>query len=461
MSKLNITIEDLFEIPASEILNPDSFKEALNVSADSRNILRDSIFVAIKGESFDGHDFVEEAAKKGATAVVINRSEIDRFDNIDITIVTVDDTTLAFGHLASIWRNKLKAKIVSVTGSNGKTSTKEMLASVLAEKYKVSKTTANNNNHIGVPLTILGADEKCGVLVLEQGTNHFGEIEYSAKISRPDFALITNIGDSHLEFLINREGVYREKAALFTETIKNKGICFVNTDDPVIKKNASKIKNKITFGFTGRPDVKGEILGYTSDGKPIISVTHKKYEIALVLPVYGASNAKNFLAVCAVAFKLGLTPAHILEGAEKLKDTKGRLQASKHNGFILFDDTYNSNPASVEAGVEVLDNITCYDNKLIILGDMLELGKKEEKLHKDLYKVVPNRKNYTVLTIGPLMKNLSASLKKNINRKHFESRDELKSFLRKYDFTGSAVLVKGSRGMKMEEFVNTITGRGE
>lgn len=461
MSKLKITIEDLFEIPTAEILNPDSFREALHVSADSRNICRGSLFVALKGENFDGHDFAADAVKKGASAVVINKNAIERFDNIDITIVTVDDTTKAFGDIASIWRKKLKAKIVSVTGSNGKTSTKEMLASILAEKYKVSKSPANNNNHIGVPLTILDTDEKCGVLVLEQGTNHFGEIEYSAKISRPDFALITNIGDSHLEFLINRDGVYKEKAALFTETIKNKGICFVNTDDPIIKKNASKIKNKITYGFTGRPDVKGELLGYTSDGKPIISVVYKKFEIASVLPVYGASNAKNFLAVCAVAFKLGLTPAQILEGAEKLKDAKGRLQASKHNGFMLFDDTYNSNPASVEAGIEVLDNITCYEKKVIILGDMLELGKKAEKLHKDLNKVIPNKKNYTVLTIGPLMKNLCAGLKKNIAGKHFDSREKLKSYLLKYDFTGSAVLVKGSRGMKMEEFVNTIAERGK
>lgn len=460
MPRLKITIEDLFGIPTSEILNPDSFKEALYVSADSRNIKPGALFVALKGENFDGHNFAAAAVKKGASAVVIESKYLDKFDKIDSTIVTVDDTTKAFGDIAAIWRSKLKAKIVSVTGSNGKTSTKDMLASILSEKYSVSKSAANNNNHIGVPLTILDTDDKCEVLVLEQGTNHFGEIEYSAKISRPDYALMTNIGDSHLEFLVDRKGVYKEKSALFTETIKNKGVCFINNDDPFIKKNASKIKNKITYGFTGKPDVKGELLGFTSDGRPIISVAYKKTEIAVELPLYGTSNAKNFLAVCAVAFKLGLTDGEILSGAEKLHDSKGRMQAEKLNGFLLFNDTYNSNPSSVEAGVEVLENITCYQKKLIVLGDMLELGDKTAKLHKDLSKVIPNRKNYSVLTIGSLMENLSKNLKKNIYRKHFKSRDDLKSFLKKYDLNDSAVLVKGSRGMKMEEFANIIAERG-
>lgn len=461
MSKLKITIEDLFELPTSEILNPDVFKEADYVSADSRNIKPGALFVALKGENFDGHDFVAAAAKKGATAVVIENKYLNKFDKINTTIVTVEDTTKAFGDLAAIWRKKLNAKVISVTGSNGKTSTKDMLAAILSEKFVTVKTPANNNNHIGVPLTIFEADAKCEVLILEQGTNHFGEIEYSAAISKPDYALITNIGDSHLEFLVNKEGVYKEKAALFNAALKNKGVCFVNVDDPVIKKNSKSIKNKITYGFTGKPVVKGEILGYTADGKSILSVVYKEKEVVIELPVYGAANAKNFLAVCAVAFKLGLTPAEIATGAGKLKETKGRMQASKFKNFMLFDDTYNSNPASVEAALEVMENITAYDKKVIVLGDMLELGVKAGKLHKDLYKVIPNKKNYAVFTIGKLMENLNKNLKKNIEKKHFKSRNELVSFLKKHSLDGSAVLVKGSRSMKMEEFANIIAERGK
>lgn len=461
MSKLKITLEDLFNLPTAEILNPDAFNGAEGISIDSRNMKKGLLFIAIKGEKFDGHDFISEAVKKGASAVMINADSLGRYDKINKTIITVKDTTAALGAIAAVWRNKLKAKVISVTGSNGKTSTKDMLAVVLSQKLNTVKTEANNNNHIGVPLTILQADEKCKALVLEQGTNHFGEIEYSANISRPDFALITNIGDSHLEFLVNREGVYKEKSALFTVTSKHKGVCFVNTDDPVIKKHASRIKNKVTFGFNGKPDVKGEILGYTGDGKSILSVSYRNKELTVELPVYGLSNAKNFLAVCAVAFKMGLTAEEIAAGALKMKDAKGRLQAAKFSDFILFDDTYNSNPASVEAAVEVLENISAYSKKVLILGDMLELGVKADKLHKDLYKIIPNKKEYTVLTIGALMKNLSGKLRKNVNRKHFASRESLSAYLKKFDFSDSAVLVKGSRGMKMEDFANTIAERGK
>ena len=461
MSKLKITIEDLFELPTSEIINPDVYESVDYVSTDSRSIKPGSLFVAIKGENFDGHDYVKEAVKKGADAILIENKQLNKFENINKTIITVDDTTAAFGFLANVWRNKLKAKVISVTGSNGKTSTKEMLATVLSEKYITVKTAANNNNHIGVPLTIFEADSKCEALVLEQGTNHFGEIEYSAKISEPDFALITNIGDSHLEYLKNREGVYKEKSALFTAAIKNKGVCFINTDDSVIKKNSARIKNKVTYGFNSKPDVKGEILGYTADGKSIISAAYKGKEVTVELPVYGVSNAKNFLAVCAVAFKLGLTPEEITKGAAKLTDTKGRLQAAKYKNFLLFDDTYNSNPSSVEAAVEVMENITSYTNKVLVLGDMMELGNKAEKLHKDLYKVIPNKKNYTVLTTGSLMKNLSISLKKNINSKHFETRKELAKYLKSLALNDSAILVKGSRSMKMEEFAKVLADRGK
>ncbi len=164
------------------------------------------MFIAIKGKRFDGHSFVRSAVKNGASVLLINRKRINEFDDIDLPIITVKNTTKALGEIAKLWRKKLNAKIIGLTGSNGKTSTKDMLAALLNEKYKVNKTESNNNNHIGVPLTILATNEKHDVLVAELGTNHFGEIEYSAKILQPDLALITNIGDSHLEYLKNRKG---------------------------------------------------------------------------------------------------------------------------------------------------------------------------------------------------------------------------------------------------------------
>ena len=207
--------------------------------------------------------------------------------------------------------------------------------------------------------------------------------------------------------------------------------------------------------------LKGKYLVIQQMASQLFLLLIKEKKVTVELPVYGVSNAKNFLAVCAVAFKLGLTPEEITKGAAKLKDTKGRLQAAKHKNFLLFDDTYNSNPSSVEAAVEVMENITSYTNKVLVLGDMMELGNKAEKLHKDLYKVIPNKKNYTVLTTGSLMKNLSISLKKNINSKHFETRNELAKYLKSLALNDSAILVKGSRSMKMEEFAKVLADRGK
>ncbi|MEW6701872.1 MAG: Mur ligase family protein, partial [Bacteroidota bacterium] len=269
MGKIKITIEDLFNIPTAVIYNPDVYKPLSSVVIDSRKVKKGCLFVAIEGEKFDGHDFVFDAVKKGASTVVIDKKKLGnlslrekKFGSLEITLVAVNDTTKAYGDIAKIWRNKLSAKVISITGSNGKTGVKEIIATLLEEKYgcqKVVRTEANNNNHIGVPLTILSANEKCEALILEQGTNHFKEIEYTAKISQPDFALITNIGDSHLEFLKNRENVYKEKSALFDETEKHGGVVFLNMDDPIISRNAKNYKNTITFGFKGKVDVKGKV----------------------------------------------------------------------------------------------------------------------------------------------------------------------------------------------------------
>ncbi|MDP3442545.1 MAG: UDP-N-acetylmuramoyl-tripeptide--D-alanyl-D-alanine ligase, partial [Ignavibacteria bacterium] len=235
MGKLTITLEDIFNIPGAEIYNPDLFKPLSKIFIDSRKVEKNSIFVAIKGENFDGHNFVLEALKKGARAIVINKNRISKFRSIELPLITVPDTTIALGEIANIYRKKLDTKIVSITGSNGKTSTKDILAILLAEKFNVVKTEANNNNHIGVPLTILKADSNTDLLVIEHGTNHFGEIPYSSRIAEPDYSIITNIGDSHLEFLKDRDGVLKEKSALFTETIKNNGLVFINNDDEKLR----------------------------------------------------------------------------------------------------------------------------------------------------------------------------------------------------------------------------------
>lgn len=462
MGKIKITIEDLFNIPGAVIYNPDVFKSTASVVIDSRKIKKGSIFFAIKGEKFDGHDFVLTAINKGAGAIVINENKLRKFSSLKIPFIAVPDTTKAFGDLANVWRKKLSAIIISITGSNGKTTTKEMTTALLSEKFSVVKTEANNNNHIGVPLTIFSADEKCGALVLEQGTNHFGEIAYSAKISEPDFAVMTNIGDSHLEFLKNREGVYKEKSALLDVTENLGGKVLLNTDDPIVKKYSRNYSNKITFGFGGKVDVKGKIVGFTEDGRTKIEVSYKNKKLVAELPVYGESSAKNFLTTCAVAFQMGLSNKEILSGAKKLKAVHGRLEVKKFDKAFIIDDTYNASPASVESGYELVKKIKTFKNKIVVLGDIYELGKQAPKLHKDLSKLFKPDKNLFVLTVGNMMQNLHKELrKKKVRSIHFHLREALALYLQYEEIDNSAILVKGSRGMKMEEFVNILEKRFE
>ena len=462
MGKIKITIEDLFNISGAVIYNPDEYKPFSSVVIDSRKLKKGSLFVAVKGEKFDGHDFVFDAIKKGACAVVVDEKKFQGFDSLKIPVVTVKNTTKAFGEIAATWRNKLNAKIISITGSNGKTTVKEMTATLLSEKYRVVKTAANNNNHIGVPLTILSANEKCEALVLEQGTNHFNEIRYSTAISQPDYALITNIGYSHLEFLKNREGVYKEKSALLTATLNRGGKIFANTDDSIIIKKTKHFKNKITFGFRGFVDVKGKVLGFTNDGRTKIKITKGRKNFETVLPVYGKSNAQNFLAAAAIALEFGLTPHQIINGSKKLQPVHGRLEVKNFKDAVVIDDSYNASPASTELAIDLVKKIKTFKNKLFVLGDMFELGINSAKLHVSLAEKFSPSKNITVLTFGSLMKNLHKELRKmKVRSIHFHLREALSLYLKYEEIGKSVILVKGSRGMKMEEFVNILEKRFE
>lgn len=469
MGLIKITIEDLFNVPSAEIFNPDAYKPLSVVEIDSRQVKRGSLFVAIKGDKFDGHDFILDALKKGAAAVVIDSRKFrdltlreKKSNFLEIPIITVDDTTKAYGEIAKIWRNKLSAKVISITGSNGKTTVKEMVSALLSEKYKVTKTEANNNNHVGVPLTILGTNEKCEALVLEQGTNHFGEIPFTAKIAQPDYSLITNISDVHIEYLKSKDGIFKEKSALFYETEKRNGVVFLNMDDPIIRKNAIQFAKNVTYGFKGKVDVKGKVLSYTEDGRTEIQISYKGRKFKTILPIYGESNAKNFLAASAIALKLGVNGKGIIRGAQRFQPVHGRLDVKKFKNAVVIDDTYNASPASVKSAVELVSKIKTFKNKLIVLGDIYELGKKSPKIHKDLAELFYPDNKVTVLTTGTLMKNLHKELrKKKVRSIHFYLREALSLYLKYEEIDNSVILVKGSRGMRMEDFVNILEKRFE
>ncbi len=457
---MRITIEDIFNLSTARIFNPDKFISAKTVVIDSRQVSKGSIFVAIKGKRFDGHNFVKTAVKNGANAIVISRRKLREFDKINIPIITVNNTIKAYGELASMWRKKLNAKVISISGSNGKTTTKEIVATLLEEKFNVCKTHSNNNNQIGVPLTIFSADSNCEVLVLEHGTNHFGEISYTAKIANPDYALLTNIGDSHIEYLNNREGVLKEKLSLLEQTKANNGMIFLNIDDPMLKSIKNKFKNKITFGFKQKPDIKAELLGYTIQGSTELVISGYRKNIKVVLPIAGRSASNNYLAAVSIAIKMGLTKKQILVGTAKIKSVKGRLNIINYKKLTLIDDTYNSNPQSVREAFEVLKRNKQHKSKIAVLGDMFELGSKGIEYHKELGSVVKKSKVDAVFTIGKLMENFNNELiDSKIYHEHFKTRKSLKKFLNKIYLDDSVILIKGSRGMKMEDFAEIIIKR--
>lgn len=460
MKKINLNIEDIFNIPTAVIYNPDMFKTISNISIDSRNIKKNTLFIAIKGERFDGHDFIDEVVKKGACAILVNEKSFKKLNELEIPVITVKDTTMALGSVAKIWRTKLKTKVIGITGSAGKTTTKEILATLLSEKFNVNKTIANNNNHIGVPLTILSTNEKHKVLVAELGTNHFGEIPYTASIASPDLALITNIGDSHLEFLKNRKGVLKEKSALLKETINRGGKIFINNNDKMLKEFGRNVKNKISFGLNEKADYQARVLSYDKLAKPQIEIRNKKKVFQTTLPISGEKNVLNFTAAYAIATELGLTNTQIEIAVKKIKSYNKRLEIKDLKKFTLINDTYNANPDSMKSSLDILDKINSRNKKIAVLGDMFELGSESKVKHLELSTFINKTKVHEVYSIGKMMKLMNQKLNgKTKVHQHFVDRDSLKSFLEKLNINNSAVLVKGSRGMKMEEFVSVLETR--
>ncbi len=457
MSKVILTVQDFLDLPSARIYNPDAFLPIEAVTIDSRNVPAKALFIAIKGERFDGHDFIKDAVKNGASAILIKKKKYSRYNTLDVPVITVDDTIFALGFLAGIWREKLTTKIIGITGSAGKTSVKEFTSVLLNEKYKVNRTLANHNNHIGVPQTLFRTNNKHEYLVLELGTNHFGEIAYTAGIAKPDFALITNVGNSHLEFLKNKQGVLKEKASLITKAVEHKGYILINNDDHYVNKLYPQYAKRLTYAIESKADVKGKIENYTKDGRALVSITYKGKKFNVELPVWGDQAVKNFIAAAAVALKTGLSGREIIAGAKQLKAYEKRFVVKELNGLVLVDDTYNANPDSMVNAIGMLGKLYPGKTKIAVLGDMLELGLKSAQHHKKLAGLLKKNKIDRVFTIGPMSEHIYDSLKATaIEVKHFISRTSLKRFLKRQKFNDSVLLFKGSRGMHMEEFLNII-----
>jgi UDP-N-acetylmuramoyl-tripeptide--D-alanyl-D-alanine ligase len=456
--KIKLTLQDFFDIKGTQIFNPDFFPAIDNFSIDSRQIKKGSLFIAIRGQRFDGHNFVKDSIDAGASVVAIEKKYLKEFKHLSIPFIVVNDTTKFLGHLASVWRSKLRTKIIGIGGSNGKTTTKEILATLLSYNYSVNKTEANKNNHIGVPLTILSTNNHHKYLVLEFGSNHPGEIKYLVQIAKPDYALITNIGDSHLEFFKDRVGVVKEEGELFKNTISNGGIIFLNYEDPILRRHYASIKNKITYSFNYKTNFVCKIKEI--DEQHRISFIVNQNRIKFKSPLPGEMGLYNFFASIVVAKTFGMTFKDISIVQKNIKAYDKRLELKKFNTTWIINDCYNANPTSMELALDLLNNFHIKYKKIAILGDMLELGETSIQKHKEIGKYINTIEINSVFTFGNHSRYISKAVVGYQKEKHhFNSKEDLKKYLDNLDLSKTIILIKGSRGMQLEEITEFLEAK--
>ncbi len=421
-----------------------------NISTDTRSIKKGDLFIALKGKNFDGHNFLHEAFLKGAVAAIVSE---DKYKNFPLIIV--QDTLKALHGMASYYiRNVLvDAKVIVITGSVGKTTTKDMLHTVLSQ-YGVSHANEGNlNNNIGLPLTILKAPKNCQCLILEMGMNKAGEIKELSKISNPNIAVITNIGPAHVENFSSLFDVAQTKLEVLYG-MKNNGTLILNRDNKYYDYLSSRAnRNVISLGKDKNAEVCLLDIISNDDGLNFKIRLNNNQTINCNLRVQGEHFAYSLLAVAAVVQSLGLDLSKLPLALKNFSATKGRgnIHKVKYNGkyIHLIDDSYNASPASMKAAIKTLST---YSNqrKVALLGDMLELGDESIKFHTDLVKVITENNVDKVYTVGKFMLELHELLPDNMRGAHFNDSNQLKSNLADIIQNNDAILVKGSRGMKMD-----------
>lgn len=438
------------------------FRSVRSVSTDSRSVSGGQIFFALRGEKFDGHNFVVDAINQGAVCAVVDKRWYR--DNGQATaalpLVVVEDTSRALGDLANIYRRKFTMPVIAIGGSNGKTTTKEMVAKILSRKFKVIKTSGNYNNQIGLPMTIFGFSNSHEVAVVEIGTNHFGEIERLCQVLEPDAGLITNIGIEHLEFFKSLNGVKKEEGSLFDYLRRANGTAFVNADDKNLINISKTIKHKFVYGFRSdlpsRRSLFGRMFGLDGNGCAVFEMKyHHKTELVR-LKVPGVHSAMNALAAAAIGSHYGVSAGGIKRGLESYKSYEKRMQVVKVGGVTILNDTYNSNPESAIAALHWLSIVRARGKRIAVLADMLELGESSSHEHQKIGKEIAKEKFDSLFTYGRLAQEIAVAADSKLETKSFDDKNDLSEKLLQTVSAGDVVLVKGSRGMRMEEVVDAL-----
>jgi UDP-N-acetylmuramoyl-tripeptide--D-alanyl-D-alanine ligase len=433
--------------------------EIKGISIDSRKIKEGELFVAIKGDRFDGHDFVGEAIKKGAWGALVERSVLEsRYDRLGglKNILPVEDTIFSLQEMSHMHRKKYSIPVVGITGSNGKTTTKEMLAGILKQRGPVLKNEGNLNNHIGVPLTLLKLDKRHRSAAVEMGMSAIGEIDLLARLVSPDVAVITNIGPAHLEFLGSMDRVAEAKAELLANT-KSGGTAVLNADDRYFKTLKSKWGGRIlSFGIDAKADVQAGGLQQGRDYTDF-TLTVQGAQVNIRLRALGRHNIYNALAAAAAASATGMLPDAVKYGLEDFAPVAMRSEVKILKGRTVLADCYNANPGSVKVALETLVTLRRGVRSVAVLGDMLELGETGMEAHREAGRTAARLGVDVIITLGVLSKQiLDGALEAGMPKSRLFSaatHAEAADLLRKHSKNGDAVLIKGSRGVKMEKIL--------
>ena len=421
------------------------FKESKGISTDSRTVKNGEIFFAIWGENYNGNKFAAEALEKGASFAVID----DPLFETEKTIL-VDDTLFELQALASHYRKDLSIPVIAITGTNGKTTTKELLAAIMAKKFKVHHTNGNLNNHLGVPLTILSAPADTEMMIIEMGANHIGEIRTLCLIAKPDYGIITNIGTAHIEGFGSFEGVVKAKTELYEYLRKVNGIALYNEKNPLLAEKIFKIINRaVPFSDPTGIELVVEQISSELNLRASVSYMHQKYNLNTNL--FGSYNLENVKAAIATGLFFDVGMADIIQAVESYQPANNRSQLKTTENNTLICDSYNANPTSMNLALESFARINA-PSKAVIIGDMLELGEKSEEEHTKLVSLLKSFNIEMALLVGNSFSKVSGKSGFLV----FPDVNKLAEYLKREPIKGKTILVKGSRGIGLEKIYNLL-----
>ncbi|PID01247.1 MULTISPECIES: UDP-N-acetylmuramoyl-tripeptide--D-alanyl-D-alanine ligase [unclassified Sporosarcina] len=430
-------------------------QQVTGVCIDSRNVKAGDLFIPFRGEQVNGHQYVKGAIEQGAIASLWLKDEPN--PPTGLPLLFVEDSELALQQMARSYRSELRCTVIGVTGSNGKTSTKDLVAGVLSPYRKVKKTEGNFNNELGLPLTLLSVEDDTEVAILEMGMSGFGEISFLSTLAQPQFTVITNIGEAHMQDLGSREGIAKAKFEIIDGLVSG-GMLLYDGDEPLLKElvHQQSSLRSVSFGYE-QADLTAQQIISTDKGSAF-TVTGK-LEGQFTIPVYGSHQVKNALAAIIIANELGLTEKQIEESLSETTLTDMRMQPiAGKNGSLLINDAYNAAPTSMRAAFRFIDETSVKQNKWLVLGDMLELGTDEQRYHEELAEELITMNVSGIALFGPRMKWLSNQLKDYPGEVMWTANDTvlLADALRPKLTDQTVVLFKGSRGMKLERIIEIL-----